>query len=461
MVSSKIFAAASREYRSTALTRAFFFSVIVFPAVILGAIFVIASLNLLDSDKPPLSGEIAVADSTEGSVVLEGLRVRFDPAVQEAAAEAMREQFRATARDWAARLGVEDTELIDQRVEQALRRAGIGQTAEVDLVELPADADLEAQKSRVLSGELTALVVADEATVGPRGEFGLYHDKGLDDDYIGQIRGAVQSTVVAERFDRADIDPRAVELLRQPPQARTVTVTEEGEKETNTGIQFIVPAVFFFLLWMSVMSGGQYLLMSTIEEKSSRVMEVILSAISPMQLLIGKILGQGLVGLTILGVYVGVGLVAADQVNVLDQIPKDKLPWLAVYFVMAYFFFAGLMAAVGSAVTEIREAQTLMGPIMMLLMIPIFLWFFILDNPNSMFAQVCSFIPPITPFVMILRVSQFGQEIPGWQIAATTVVGFAGVVAVVWAAAKIFRVGVLMYGKPPSFLTLLKWIRYA
>lgn len=458
---TKIRTTAAREYRATAMTRAFFFSVIVFPAVIIGVISLLSMFNVLQEKKPPLHGTIAVADSTPDQFVLEGLRTRFDPEVQKAAADARREQYRALI---LARLPKSDKngeEDVTRLVDQMLAAAGLTEPAEVTLEALPSEADLDKEKQRVVEGELAALITANPDVLDPDGSFTLFHDKGLDHEYIDQIRNAVESSVVGERFRLAKIDPREVEIMRRPPQANTVTVTEEGEKQTNSAIQFIVPAAFFFLLWMSVMSGGQYLLMSTIEEKSSRVMEVILSAISPMQLLIGKILGQGLVGLTILAVYVGVGLLAADRFSVLDQIPRDKLPWLALYFLMAYFFFAGLMAAVGSAVTEIREAQALMGPIMMLLMIPIFLWFFILDNPNSMFAQVVSFIPPVTPFVMILRVSQVGQAIPVWQIVATTIIGFAGVAVVIWAAAKIFRVGVLMYGKPPSLFALLKWIRYA
>lgn len=458
---TKILTTARREYRATAMTRAFLFSAIIFPAVIIGVISMLSAFNLLESKKPPLKGTIAVADSTRDQFVLQGLRERFDPKVQKAEAEARREQYRAIILRNLPETDKKDQEKVKKLVDNMLKAAGLTEPAEVTVEPLPADASVDKEKQKVLDGDVTALVTAAPGVLKPDGTFGLYHDKGLDHEYIDQIREAVEKTVVAERFKLAKIDPREVEIMRRPPQADTVTVTEEGEKETNSAIQFIVPAAFFFLLWMSVMSGGQYLLMSTIEEKSSRVMEVILSAISPTQLLIGKVIGQGLVGLTILAVYVGVGLIAADRFSLLDQIPREKLPWLGLYFLMAYFFFAGLMAAVGSAVTEIREAQALMGPIMMLLMIPLFLWFFILDNPNSMFAQVVSFIPPVTPFVMILRVSQIGQAIPVWQIVVTTIIGFAGVAVVIWGAAKIFRVGVLMYGKPPSLAGLLKWLRYA
>ena len=119
------------------------------------------------------------------------------------------------------------------------------------------------------------------------------------------------------------------------------------------------------------------------------------------------------------------------------------------------------MAAAGSAVSDMREAQSLISPIMMLLMIPMFMIFPISQNPTGVVAMVASFIPPLTPFMMVLRMCQPGVEIPTWELIATTVVALGGVAFMVFAAVKIFRVGVLMYGKPPSFWGLLKWIRYA
>jgi ABC-2 type transport system permease protein len=175
----------------------------------------------------------------------------------------------------------------------------------------------------------------------------------------------------------------------------------------------------------------------------------------------GKIIGQALVGLTILAIYAGLGLAAANQFNVISLVPTDKLPWLGVYFVMAYFLIGVMMAAIGSAVNELREAQSLMGVVMIVLMIPMFLWSLIIRQPNSTFSVVTSMIPPMTPFVMILRLAQTSEPIPTWQIVLATAIGFGAVFIAVWAAAKIFRVGVLMYGKPPSIGTLLKWLRYA
>ena len=144
----------------------------------------------------------------------------------------------------------------------------------------------------------------------------------------------------------------------------------------------------------------------------------------------------------------------------LSIVPLINLVYLLVYFVIAFFMIAALMAAIGSAVSDIREAQSLLGPVMIVLIIPMALWMPILRNPNSMFAQVCSFVPPTSPFVMILRLSG-SEAVPTWQIPVSIVLGAVYVWLSLWAAAKVFRVGVLMYGKPPDFRTLWKWIKMA
>lgn len=490
----KVLATAAREFKSTAFTKAFIFGVVVFPLVILGVIVIVSSLDLFTSDKAAIEGELAIVDQTEGEVVLQALQQRFSPEVQKELAEARAQALREQAEQMVGAEQMAEA-MANPMAQQMLARIA-GREAKIELKRLGPDEDLAAVKARLpLQGEtLLGLVVVgeptielprpgaqitapvDSATTGgrepaseavgalPANTYGFFHATGLDAEARRDIERTVDSAIIRERMTRAGFDPEEVDRLNTRPQTRLMTVTDEGETETAEELQFIVPMAFMMLLWISVMTGGQYLLMSTIEEKSSRVMEVLLSATSPTQLLAGKIIGQGLVGLSVLLIYVGLGLAATMQFGgqgIMQQLPFDQVPWLIVYFIMAYFLFAALMAAVGSAVTEIREAQSLMGPIMTLLMLPLFLWFLIIDNPNSMFSVVLSYIPFVTPFVMILRISQTTDPVPMWQVLSATLVGFIGVFIVGWGAVKIFRVGVLMYGKPPSFWTLLKWLKQA
>jgi ABC-2 type transport system permease protein len=214
------------------------------------------------------------------------------------------------------------------------------------------------------------------------------------------------------------------------------------------------------LLMLSVMIGGQYLMTTTIEEKSSRVVEVLLSAVSPMQLMTGKVIGQLLVGLTLLVIYSGLGTGILGVFSLGDLLHPLDLVYLFVFFLLAYFMFGSLMAAVGAAVNDVREAQALMMPVILLIIIPYFLWFPISRDPNSVFSTTLSFIPPVSPFVIMMRIASTSPP-PAWQILLAIVVNMIGAFLCLRITAKVFRVGLLMFGKPPNFKTLIHWIRMA
>lgn len=482
-MSSRFLVTAIREYRATALTPAFLFAVVLFPALLLGGITAISAAGLFKGEKSVLVGTIAVLDLTEGAVVRRAIENEVSPEQQAANLEARQ----AEVRD-AMPSGLAGTP--GAQVAMAMLA---GRQIDIDVVAADPATPASVEKNMLRDGaeSLLAIVIASEATLEPPsassappagaspgpsddaplrdhaasirpGQYQMITGTALDADSRRGLEYAIGRAVVNERYRRAGYAADEVARLGVPPSPHAITVTAQGEAETADELQFMVPMVFMLLLWVSVFTGGQYLLMSTIEEKSSRVMEVLLSATSPTALLVGKIIGQGCVGLTVLLVYAGIGLAGVGRLNpdMFELLPLDSVPWLVLYFIMAYGLFASLMAAVGSAVNDIREAQSLMGPIMLLLMFPLMLWFMIIDNPNSTLAVVLSYVPFTTPFVMILRMSSTVDTVPAYQIITTTIVGFGGVVAVAWCAVKIFRIGVLMYGKPPSFVGLLKWVRY-
>ena len=454
----KIFHISVREYMATAVTGAFLFGVVIFPVVIAGIIALAGGAGILTAQKKPLEGVVVVADMTPDHAIIERVRDRFDPAKL----DERRERKRAAVEKQIGQLPIPLSDAQrEQAIEAALRMGDPGRFTKVTFDLPDAESSIDDQKQRVLAGDAIALVHVGPDALAPGGGFELFHSKTLDADSVDDLASGVQSAIVQARLNADGIDPIRLEALQTRPSAAIKAMTETGETKNASKIQQFLPVMFMFLLWMSVMTGGQYLLMSTIEEKSSRVMEVLLSAVSPMQLMVGKIVGQGFVGLTVLVIYAGVGLIAANQFGFLSLIPAHQIVWMIVYFLMAYFLFASLMAAAGSAVTEVREAQALIGPIMMLLIIPIMLWMPIMTNPNSVFARIVSFFPPATPFVMMLRMSQNTEPVPIWEVIATTIVGTLCVIFVVWAAAKIFRLGVLMYGKPPSLLGLVKMLRHA
>jgi ABC-2 type transport system permease protein len=223
----------------------------------------------------------------------------------------------------------------------------------------------------------------------------------------------------------------------------------------------LVPFGFMMLLWIATFTAGNFLLTSTIEEKSNKVIEVVLSAVGPLQLLWGKILGLALVSLVILITYGGLAIAGIAALALTDLLSISVLLWAVVFFLIAYFTVAALMAAIGSAVNELSEAQTFMAPVMVILITPMLLWMPIGENPNGTLAVVTSMLPPILPFAMVMRIGAATDPVPIWQLLLSTLIGILSVIALVWAASRIFRVGILMQGKPPSPLELIRWIRQA
>jgi ABC-2 type transport system permease protein len=188
--------------------------------------------------------------------------------------------------------------------------------------------------------------------------------------------------------------------------------------------------------------------------------EILLSAVSPMQLMTGKILGQLGVGLSILLIYSAMGIAALVSFALLGFVELWLLFYLVIFFLIAYFTVGAFMAAIGSAVNELREAQSLMTPVTMMLVIPWLLWMPISRDPNSLFSTITSFIPPINSFVMLLRMTSTSPP-PLWQVWLSIAIGAVAVWLALKAAAKVFRIGLLMHGKAPNFATLIRWIRMA
>jgi ABC-2 type transport system permease protein len=459
---NKIFQVAKREFISTVATKAFILGVCL-PPVMMFAMFSLMPL-LMNKAAPKVTGQIAIVDHT--GAVAKRVADSFSP---EKIAARMSERIKREMDKTPAPKIAKD--LANNNAAAAVQQsAGASLTVQV----LPVDTSIDAAKAEILAAEskgttetnprlVLAVIPKDSLTQNKDGEFGgfeLYSAAKLDFEVQSDIRNQIGTAIVDARIEANGMDGSKIKAITALPRPEIKSVTATGDKTINDAAKLLVPGAFMFLLWVSTFTCGQYLLTSTIEEKSSRVMEVILSAVSPMQLLTGKILGQMAVGMIILVAYCWLGIGGLLFAGMMSILPLINLVYLFVYFFIAFFIIASLMASVGSAVSDVREAQSLLGPVMIVLIIPMMLCLPILRNPNSMFATICSFIPPLSPFVMILRLSG-SEPVPLWQVPATIALGAGTILVCLWAAGKIFRVGVLMYGKPPNFKTLIKWIRMA
>lgn len=445
----RVLSVARRDFVATVMTKAFFFAVVGMPLLLL-SVMVGAGYLMGTHEEAPLEGRLALVDPT--GEVLAAARRELDPVHLAAARAKILERSKA--------LGGE----MLQGAARMLPEAGVDAVkVSVEAAEGDGEGVPEALRAQVIAGDLLAAAYVPEDVIAGEGRLQLVVRGDVDSDHITLLERRLGDAAVRARLARRGLDPDETRTLIDRPQTETLRALPDGQVVgASSGLRLIkksvIPAVFMMLLWAGAFAAGQQLLFSTIEEKSNKLMEVLLSAISPTQLMAGKIIGQGLVGLVILSVYSSLGVVALVAAARFDLVGGGTLALLAVYFLMAYFMIAPVMAAIGSAVSTVHEANALLMPIMVLLMVPLALWFPISQDPNGWIATIFSFVPPVMPFVMVLRVAADGG-VPVWQIPVTLVWGMVAIAGLVWVAARVFRVGILMEGKAPSLAEMWRWAR--
>jgi ABC-2 type transport system permease protein len=450
---------AGREFLAAVMNKGFVIGLLLMPAMF--ALVAVVFPRLINNRAQGVRGEIVLIDST--GQVAGALREALSPdAIARRrldSAKRVLENTPAPVRDAAT------------SSESALQRA-VGTPPQLTILDRSANADVQREKTWLTSppapGEMRhlALIVVQPNAVTPAdgrteyGSYDLYVPENLDDRIEGELYDALRDSLVSARIRAHNMDREQVEAVMRVRRATSVTVTAGSERQTNMAFNRALPWVFAGLLIFGVMIGGQTLLTQTVEEKSNRVIEVLLSAVSPLELMAGKILGQMAVSLLVLALYIAMGLFMLVSFAMIGLLDPLLIVYLVVFFLIAYLLFAAVFAAVGAAVNEMREAQSLMTPVMLALMSP---WMFapvIAREPNSTFSVVMSLVPPVNTFAMMIRLASTTPP-PLWQVLLTMVSGFAGACAVTWFAAKVFKVGLLMHGKAPDMRTLMRWAREA
>jgi ABC-2 type transport system permease protein len=453
---SKIGIIAWREFSHTALTKAFLFGAVILPIGMMGLLLVLPLL--FASQLKPLDGDIAVVDSTG----------RFVQAFNTLVVERRDRDRSGDAEEIIRKLGIDDRGgMLSGGIAAAAEEASFDDVTATDFRPGGDDVILRL-KEEARDGQWIAVAVIPEALFDAKNP-----DEDLDDAMIDlflpketsprhgdTISDLIRSATVRARFAAAGEDFEYIQTMLDRPSVdiRRLGI-EAGSESSDSKLRMLVPFGFMMLLWIATFTAGNFLLTSTIEEKSNKVIEVVLSAVGPLQLLWGKILGLALVSLVILITYGGLAIAGIAALALTDLLSISVLLWAVVFFLIAYFTVAALMAAIGSAVNELSEAQTFMAPVMVILITPMLLWMPIGENPNGTLAVVTSMLPPILPFAMVMRIGAATDPVPIWQLLLSTAIGIVSVVGLVWAASRIFRVGILMQGKPPSPLELLRWIR--
>jgi len=441
---------ARRDFLVTVSNKGFLFGVLVMPLIMTVLIAMVP--KMMAHSGTQVAVEVALIDHS--GAVTEALRQELDPATLAAARAAQARQ--ATGQLGPAGAGV-------------ARAAAAAQPdiPHFTLQALPPDATLESQKAWLIAENLgkyarRALVVVPAAAVlrtdGGFETYALYAPRNLPQDAEGILHDAVRQSLISARLRATGVDPALVRSATEVAPAHTELVSAGGKQQTGQGLNRALPFIMGVLMFMGIMMGGQSLMTSTVEEKSSRVVEVLLAAVSPLELMWGKLLGQMGVGLVSLGVYVALGVLALLQFAMIGLIDPLLILYLFLFFLMSYLVYGALMQTVGAAVNQMADAQSLLGPVMMLLVLPYILTIFVGGRPDAPFSVILSFVPPVNAFIMMARLASSSPP-PVWQVLLSLLASLVAACTTVWFAAKVFRIGLLMHGKPPNIATLVKWAR--
>ena len=337
--------------------------------------------------------------------------------------------------------------------------------------------------------------------------YGLIHIPSADNNYdlTGKVQffgeespglGTVQNIekIISNKLQRNELIERGIDVAQIDSAKTNVDVQIQNFSGETTSKMANYLRMFFggaagYLLMMFIIIYGNMVMRSVIEEKTNRIIEIIVSSVKPIQLMLGKVIGTSLAGITqftvwvilggilytLAGLYFGVdlmnsqpGQIEVEQLNVpeVNQLVADVLnlpifslvAYFLIYFLGGYFLYSAIYASIGAAVDSETDTQQFMLPVILPLMLGIYVGFFaVIENPHGTISTIFSMIPLTSPIVMLMRIP-FG--VPWWEISLSILILLCTNTAVVWLAAKIYRVGILMYGKKASYKEIYKWLKY-
>lgn len=363
---------------------------------------------------------------------------------------------------------------VGRRVANELNGGAFGDTSRTQVLAI-APADLPAAETKatndVLSTDLRGYLVLDPKTLAGRGaRYAGQNATSISD--MRRIEVAVTREVLAQQLRSAGVSPVEAERLKR------MSFELHAERITTTGrggsgqISILIAISIAMLLYVTIFIYGQNVLRGVMEEKQTRVAEIVVSSVRPTSLLAGKVLGVGAVGLTQIVIWLLASFAMARyRIRLLAMMGIDAAPiqfpslsiglvlLLLLFFLLGYTFYAALFAAIGAMVNSEQEAQQAQLPIVMLLIISIMFLQPVLNSPDGKLANVLTWLPFSSPIVMPLRMS--AVNVAAWEVAASILALAAGCYIAVWIAARIYRTGLLMYGKRPTVMELARWIREA
>ena len=296
-----------------------------------------------------------------------------------------------------------------------------------------------------------------------------YYGRNVGDVFTReQIENRLNSAVRRQRLIAEGVKDQDVDSLSKSVDVKTYPVNEKGQEGAeDSGAGFAMVFIIAFLIYLTVLLYGQVVLGAIVEEKETRIAEILFSSVRPFYLMLGKLIGVSLMALTQMAIWVAAfGAVAVyvlpqlaaggTDVN-LPRLPPVFFVYFFLFFGLGYFIYATIYVLVGSMVTTTQEGGQMAMPVVFLLMAGLYLAFPVIRAPNSSFAFWVSMVPFFSPITMMVRI--ISQQPPFWQIALSFIIGCVTVVLLLWLASRIYRIGMLMYGKKATIPEVVRWVR--
>ena len=452
---NKLLAIIKREYVQRVRTKFFVVMTVLGPLMLVGFTVVPQLLIGIKTSETRL----AIIDQTEGAKLYEPIRSGLLKPDND---EGPRDAKQAVA-------GSVSSNQKD-RIEKAGKSyTGSFRVEEVKLNGRPLDDVRRELNTRIGRDELDGYLVIPPDILSNSETKPTYYGRNVGDVLTSeQIRNRLNSAVRRERLIKEGVKDQDVDALSKAVGVATYPVNEKGQEGAeDSGAGFVLVFVIAFLIYMTVLLYGQVVLGAIVEEKETRIAEILFSSVRPFHLMLGKLIGVSLMALTQMGIWVGAFLVvaafvlpglAANGMDVhLPNLPLLFFVYFFMFFVLGYFIYATIYVLVGSMVTTTQEGGQMAMPIVFLLIAGLYMAFPVIRAPNSSFAFWVSMVPFFSPITMLVRI--VSQKPPFWQIALSFSIGCVTVVLLLWLAARIYRIGMLMYGKKATIPEVVRWVR--
>lgn len=449
---TKFLAVVKREYVQRVRSRMFVVMTILGPIMLV--VFTIVPGLLFSIKTSPT--RLAIVDQTEGG--------KLFPLVRDALL-----QNDAEPQDDAE---TQVATQVNSKTMQRAERAGRALQGTFLIEQAPADGkSFDALNQRIGNDDLDAYLVIPPDILTNTDSQPAFHGRNVSDVITrSQIANRLDWVVKRQRLIASGVSSEEIANINKKLTLQSFAVTgrgDEGRKDSGMA-GFAMIFIIAFLIYITVLLYGQVVLGAVVEEKETRIAEILFSSVKSYTLMLGKLVGVSLVAITQLAIWglvflaISVWGVAALAANGFEGISLPSLPpfffvYFVLYFLLGYFVYSTIYLLIGSMVTTTQEGGQLAMPVVFLLMAGLYMAFVVMRSPNSRFATVVSMIPLFSPITMIVRI--VGQTPPLWQILLSLGIGVATVLGLLWLAARVYRIGMLMYGKRATIPEVMRWVR--